>query len=503
MEPIVRNYIQFCKKKQIKVQPYQVYGILWALKREKGDSSNLLKRGGIIADEMGMGKTIQMIGIMLLNIQYKILIILPPILIKQWFTEIKKFTGHCSTVYYGNKRNLLSLENSIVVITSYETLLRDKKIDQITWNRVICDEAHHLRNPKTKAYQKIKKIKTNILWLMTGTPIQNSSKDIISLFSLLNISSSDTILMKSHFLSRTKKSVGIQIPDKKEESIFVEWKNDDERELATDIHCSIPLLHFESNESFWCKRDYPILVSMIRAKQTCILHKLVQPSVSTKKNEWEDETTMPDKYLNLFHQNSSSKLIKLISFILTRISNGNGKIIFCHFRQEMIQIIEALTYANTRLVQKIWIGTWKDYRKINKLTGLSPILILQIQSGSEGLNLQEYFSEVYFVSPHWNPTIEDQAIARCHRIGQRKEVQVFRYYMNFIEDPIQYTKRVFETQIYKWFLKRIPADISHHIYSYISTNEKTLHQNYSLDQYTLQKQNIKTQNSRIFLHKFK
>ena len=56
------------------------------------------------------------------------------------------------------------------------------------------------------------------------------------------------------------------------------------------------------------------------------------------------------------------------------------------------------------------------------------MLILQIQTGCEGLNLQQ-FSEIYFVSPHWNPAIEDQAIARCHRIGQTKEVNVFRFFM--------------------------------------------------------------------------
>ena len=63
------------------------------------------------------------------------------------------------------------------------------------------------------------------------------------------------------------------------------------------------------------------------------------------------------------------------------------------------------------------------------------VLILQIQTGCEGLNLQEHYSEIYFVSPHWNPCVEDQAIARCHRIGQKKEVQVYRFNMgNFGEE---------------------------------------------------------------------
>ena len=60
-------------------------------------------------------------------------------------------------------------------------------------------------------------------------------------------------------------------------------------------------------------------------------------------------------------------------------------------------------------------------------------LILQIQTGCEGLNLQQ-FSEVYFVSPHWNPAVEDQAIARCHRIGQENEIDVYRFIMSGFDE---------------------------------------------------------------------
>jgi DNA repair protein RAD5 len=63
------------------------------------------------------------------------------------------------------------------------------------------------------------------------------------------------------------------------------------------------------------------------------------------------------------------------------------------------------------------------------------VLILQIQTGCEGLNLQEKYSEIYFVSPHWNPAVEEQAIARCHRIGQTKSVFVKRFVMgDFVEN---------------------------------------------------------------------
>jgi hypothetical protein len=61
-------------------------------------------------------------------------------------------------------------------------------------------------------------------------------------------------------------------------------------------------------------------------------------------------------------------------------------------------------------------------------------LVMQIQTGCEGLNLQQYYSEVYFVSPHWNPFVEHQAIARCHRIGQVNQVDVFKFEMAGFND---------------------------------------------------------------------
>ena len=73
-------------------------------------------------------------------------------------------------------------------------------------------------------------------------------------------------------------------------------------------------------------------------------------------------------------------------------------------------------------------GRTKKKERQGILTGKCDVLILQIQTGCEGLNLQQ-FNEVYFVTPHWNPAVEDQAVARCHRIGQEKPVFIFKFSM--------------------------------------------------------------------------
>ncbi len=73
------------------------------------------------------------------------------------------------------------------------------------------------------------------------------------------------------------------------------------------------------------------------------------------------------------------------------------------------------------------------------------VLIIQIQTGCEGLNLQEY-NEIYFVSPSWNPSVEDQAIARCHRYGQKKDVNVYRFYMENLKNQTNMDNYINNTQ---------------------------------------------------------
>jgi hypothetical protein len=106
-------------------------------------------------------------------------------------------------------------------------------------------------------------------------------------------------------------------------------------------------------------------------------------------------------------------------------------IVFCHYRREMIQLRDMLLRGGgVENEDDIAIidGTVGARNRVRIFAAAPTVLILQIRTCSEGLNLQEY-SNVYFVSPHWNPCVEDQAIARCYRMGQTKGVRVFRFYM--------------------------------------------------------------------------
>ena len=129
---------------------------------------------------------------------------------------------------------------------------------------------------------------------------------------------------------------------------------------------------------------------------------------------------------------SSSKLDSVTSKIIERKDNKRGKLVFCHYRGEIDKIAETLSGAGMNV--EVFDGRTSHSRRQEILEDENlDVLILQIMTGCEGLNLQ-HFKEIYFVSPHWNPAVEDQAVARCHRIGQTDEVDIFRFTMEGFDD---------------------------------------------------------------------
>jgi SNF2 family DNA or RNA helicase len=231
-----------------------------------------------------------------------------------------------------------------------------------------------------------------------------------------------------YILKRTKKQVGIMIPDAVFDKNIVSWKNKREKTMSEEIHSALSF----SNVSF--KHDHPlvsmlgdkgVLPLLLRARQSCILPKMLAPVIA-KMVKFGFKVENYKEALQC-----SSKLDSVIDKILKNKDNGNGKIVFCHFREEIDTIAERLREGGIGKIA-IYDGRFKSR---NILSEKNDVLILQIQTGCEGLNLQENYSEIYFVSPHWNPAVEEQAIARCHRIGQQKIVIVNRFEMGgFIKD---------------------------------------------------------------------
>ena len=475
---------KYLERTNMDKKKYQYDGVAWCLRNElqplllekeeqnkdKDKDSFALRfaqlfqkvdRGGFIADEMGLGKTITMIGVILCNRVKRTLIVLPPVLIDQWYLQIYRTTGHKALIYHGASKKKISIEvlmGATIIITTYGAVTMTKKklvevkssqdsnllplLHRLYWSRIVFDEAHHLRNVNT-CWRSVKLLRADIRWLVSGTPIQNRKRDFYNLCSILNMPASFytnsenlPLLAKMYILKRTKKQVGIQIPDVILDKNIVDWSNKREKDMSEEIHSALGFsnVRIKQNQSLVNMiHDKGILSLLLRARQSCILPKLLAPAVSKLVKFGIIDGV--DNYKEALQ--CTSKLDSVIDKILERKDNGNGKIVFCHFREEIDMIAQRLRDGGVIKIAT-FDGRISNGKRHNILNEKNDVLILQIQTGCEGLNLQENYSEIYFVSPHWNPAVEEQAIARCHRIGQKKEVVVNRFEMgNFIKDVDQ------------------------------------------------------------------
>jgi len=117
--------------------------------------------------------------------------------------------------------------------------------------------------------------------------------------------------------------------------------------------------------------------------------------------------------------------------LLDRKANGCGKIVFCHYYAEIDTFAQKLWEADPSLNIAKFDGRVPTSQRAKVLNEPVDILLAQIKMCREGLNLQDHYSEAYLPSPHFNPATEQQAIARCWRMGQKKEVHVFRYVLQW------------------------------------------------------------------------
>jgi SNF2 family DNA or RNA helicase len=428
---------------------YQQDGVKWCLNNELREDPPHKVRGGFIADEMGLGKTILMIGTMVANLVTSTLIVLPPVLLDQWYLQILRTTGHKAFIYHGQTKKtttLEQLEQKLIVLTTYGAIsltnkqLTDKELTplhQVSWGRIIFDEAHHLRNKKTALHMSAKLLRAQIRWLVSGTPVQNKKQDLHNLCSVLGLPNSfsvnqdnSNLLARDFILKRTKKQVGILLPELHIDSHVVEWTNQKEKDLSEEIHSELAFSRVSGSKSGrFCdslsseNEKGRVLALLIKAKQSCVMPKLMTASL----DKLVKAGLFPDSEAYKEALSKSSKLDFVVSSLLERKDNGCGKLVFCNYRQEIDVIAARLRSGGMNVAT--FDGRTSQSMRHEILSQKNDALILQIQTGCEGLNLQDNYSEIYFVSPHWNPSVEDQAIARCHRIGQTKPVYVKRFEM--------------------------------------------------------------------------
>lgn len=438
---------------QLSLKSYQVAAIPWIHSCESGAASP----GGIFADEMGLGKTIVILGRIFTAPVDKTLIIVPFSLLAQWEAAVEKYIlginyrwlRRSEFAVYHNKRG--NLEDKRLVLTTYGTVVsRLDAFQKIEWNRVVYDEAHHLRNRGTRLFKSVRSLKVDIQWFMTGTPIQNKRADFYALCYLLGMPDVQEVL-SSRFLRRSKASVGLKLPPLREHLQRIPWKSEDEDALSGSIHATF--MGSKSSQITSRLQRIPIVI-LTRARQMCVYPDLVVQAA--KNSPLEGVEDMDPKWDIL----TTSKLDAVSTTLVGRKNNGRRKLVFCYYRREIdelatrlrreglsVGIIDGRASSSKRkslldpLLPKVW---WNQlfpqvhttavpiYEQVMNFIK-TDVLLVQIQTACEGLNLQD-FTEVYFTSPPWNPAVEDQAIARSHRLGQTQKVDVFRFIMDIPTD---------------------------------------------------------------------
>ena len=501
----IDRFDEYIQKSGLEPKSYQREGVEFCLRREStsaGANANAATgiTGGIIADEMGLGKTMMMMGLILANLAAfkRTLIVVPVALVAQWVAQIKRTiidTGVKSDlvvfVFHGAtaKRRVVLEQPSKqggegdecpvwchrppknacgraidIVITTYgcvameepaaaaPTVASMKKaaspvLSLLTFraNRVIFDEAHHLRNKASRVFKGAMRlvVRRPSVWCVTGTPIQNKISDLKSLCYVLGFRMCDVMseekrkqIRNEYVLRRTKVSVGMVAAAMGADAGFVTcaprlqslehyksnvpWSSENELDLSREIHRSA------RNTTDRAER----LKLYTRMRQMCVWPSLLRGAAGGDTADDARHGLSLDEYRVAVSK--QSKMDRVVATMAAEAAAGVGRksIVFCHYRREMTQLRDMLLRSvvgdgDVAIID----GTVSAKERARILTTEPTVLILQIRTCSEGLNLQSY-SDVYFVSPHWNPCVEDQAIARCYRMGQTSQVRVFRFYMS-------------------------------------------------------------------------
>ena len=490
----MKRFSKWLKTANLDTKDYQIEGMRWILDREIRPAYGPC--GGFLCDEMGLGKTILMLGTIISNFKgksgnCKTLIVLPLAILDQWRSIILKFFGHDALVYHGQKVKKIDhdyLNKTPIVLTTYGMISTRKKVEyksilwDIAWNRIIFDEAHHMRNRKNRIFAGAMKLKSNIKWLVTGTPINNRKNDFYNLCQIFGfdkikfVQSAAEIIISSCVLKRTKKQVGISLPALTITSIPVYFESEEEEQLARNIHSFqefatvTPQNVDRAIQMLGMNYASPLPLYMLM-REVCIMPELalnmLRKRAETLGLDWEIDT---DEFA-IKSVPTQSKISAVVDKVMANKSTKKGKIIFCQFRREIQKLYDELTTRGMTcaimngstpkkerktilkppMTKKDWKtvlygnnNLWSQADTISELMApwlSTDVLILQIQTACEGLNLQHY-AEIYFTTPPWNPAVEDQAIARAHRIGQNKSVEVYKFITTFskLEDePDQIT----------------------------------------------------------------
>lgn len=404
------------------LRTYQRIGVawLWHLYRHE--------LGGILADEMGLGKTLQALALIECirkeNTAQPALVVCPASLVENWLREASRFTpGLRAIKHHGPKRakEPARLESCDLVITSYGTLRQDAELlGTMDWCVVIGDEAQHIKNRRSQNARTLTRLHTGGRFLLTGTPVENSLDDLLSLFSFLmpgylqnpggKLSQDDkawhsqrqTERAAAYILRRTKKEVAPELPDKIEKTFFCELGSQQQRFYQDTLETTRrDIFNLEMSGANSGRVQFAAFTELLRLRQVCVDPRIL------------DDT---------FPETHSAKLAAFDEVLDECLDAGSRMLVFSSF-------VTALQLLAEHLERKGHRFCYLDGKTRNRLAicdqfnddaGI-PVFLISLKAGGTGLNLTGADTVLHY-DPWWNPAAEAQATDRAHRIGQTKVV---------------------------------------------------------------------------------
>lgn len=405
--------------------------------------------GGCLADDMGLGKTIQIIAF-IVSLKEKgkdrtHLVIVPTSLLFNWTREIEKFAPTLRILTnYGQTRakNTNDFPHYDIVLTTYGTLLSDvHKLKKFPFDYIFLDESQAIKNPQSMRYKASRLLQSRNRVVLTGTPIENNTFDLFAQFSFAVPGIFGSV---KHFrdeystpidkfkdfgrakelqekinpflLRRTKKQVAKELPEKTEMVLYCEMGEeqravyDSQRTEIRDSLLSRDRKEFDINKSML------LLAGLTKLRQICDTPKI-----------------LPD---DLDYGAESAKMTVLLEEI--RNKHKHHKILVFSQFVTMLDLIR-IELDKEEISHEYLTGKSKKRQEIvHRFQNDEEVrvFLISLKAGGTGLNLTEA-DYVYIVDPWWNPAVENQAIDRSYRIGQKKNVVAVRLICpDTIEDKI-------------------------------------------------------------------
>jgi superfamily II DNA or RNA helicase len=411
------------------LRPYQVTGAKWML------GHALAGRGGLIADEMGLGKTVQALAVIETLGEGTALVVCPSSLVWNWKREAERFLpGLPVLAIDGPDRagKFAAIPDHRLVITSYALLRRD--IDSYRdhfFKAVVLDEAQHIKNPDSQNAKSAYALAAASRFILTGTPIENSVRDLWSLFEFLlpgylgnrndfreryetpllagasgEIWSRLSRRIGPYLLRRRKQDVLTDLPDKIEQVLEVELTDEQKAtygRLQEAARAQVDQLRDQGQAGAARMR---VLTALLRLRQACCDLRLLGASGADSA--------------------VSAKIAALRELLGEAIDGGHRVLVFSQFTT-MLDLIEPALEADSVAFCRLDGSTRDRGAVVERFQSDATIsvFLISLKAGGVGLNLTAADTVIHF-DPWWNPAVEAQATDRAHRIGQKRVVTAIK-----------------------------------------------------------------------------